>query len=150
MYIIQYAKYTPSSRKVYLAMSEAIISRRGYTAEGKPELRTEVITGNTNWTVPNYKKGNISVCIFGGGAGNRGGSGWMNNVEFNNLTPGTNVRITVGIGGNWDNMVGGGGGYDGRDDGMYGAGGGYSGRGEDASNNHGGGGYFFNGGGGVV
>ena len=33
-------------------MSEAIISRRGYTAEGKPEWHTETITGSTTWTVP--------------------------------------------------------------------------------------------------
>ena len=48
-------------------MSEAIISRRGYDANGKPELRTEIITGTTNWTVPNsIRNTTISVRIFGG------------------------------------------------------------------------------------
>ena len=63
-------------------MSEAIISRRGWTSDGKPELRTETITGTTNWTVPNYK-GTVSVRIFGGGGGgdyaSGGGGGYMNN-----------------------------------------------------------------------
>ena len=93
-------------------MSEAIISRRGYTAEGKPQLMTETITDSREWTVPNVR-GNISVLIFGGGsAGSRstyhgwgGGSGWMNNGEFA-LANGTSISITIGKGGN--NRVGGG------------------------------------------
>lgn len=85
-------------------MSEAIISRRGYTAEGKPELRTETITGTTTWTVPNSIKSNISVLIFGGGGGGGngggggGGGGWMNNGEFN-IAGGTAISITIGSGG---------------------------------------------------
>ena len=55
-------------------MSDAIISRRGWTNEGKPQLITETITYNTNWTVPNHK-GNISVRIFGGGGGGWSGAG---------------------------------------------------------------------------
>ena len=79
-------------------MSEAIISRRGWTSEGKPELRTEVITGSTNWIVPKYKGGSVSVLMFGrGGNGGiyPGGSGWMNNGQFTNLTPGQSIPIVV-------------------------------------------------------
>ena len=95
-------------------MSECIITRRGWTAEGKPELRTEVITGNTNWTVPNYKSGAISVRLFGGGGTSPvailgGGSGWMNNGEFTNLIPGQNIRITIGAGSNGSTYGGSGG-----------------------------------------
>lgn len=79
-------------------MSEAIISRRGYDANGKPELRTEIITGTTNWTVPNsIRNTTISVRIFGGGVymSNGGGSGWMNNGEIT-VTPGQKIDITIG------------------------------------------------------
>ena len=51
-------------------MAEAIISRRGWGENGKPippVLKTETITGNTTWTVPNYRNGGIEVLIFGGG-----------------------------------------------------------------------------------
>ena len=61
-------------------MSDAIISRRGWTNEGKPQLITETITYNTNWTVPNHK-GNISVRIFGGGGGGWSGAGCGNGVS---------------------------------------------------------------------
>ena len=92
-------------------MSEAIISRRGWTDEGKPQLRTEIITSNVNWQVPKLRGNNtVSVLIFGGGGyvqNGCGGSGWMNNGEFTNLTPGTNIRITIGKGGTQSNNVGG-------------------------------------------
>ena len=82
-------------------MAEAIISRRGYNASGKPELRTETITGSTNWTVPKHV-GNISVRIFGAGgsAYMSGAGGWMNNGEFNNLTVNQSITITIGKGKN--------------------------------------------------
>lgn len=73
----------PSSRKVLLAMSEAIISRRGMKKENvQTELTTRTVTANEAWTVPAHK-GNISVRIFGGGGGyyasstNMGGAGFM-------------------------------------------------------------------------
>ena len=97
-------QHPPRINEVLKYMAEAIISRRGYTADGKPELRTEIITYNQNWTVPKHK-GNISVRIFGAGATGSwqstsgryyGGSGWMNNAEFNNLTQGQTIQITVG------------------------------------------------------
>ena len=97
-------------------MSEAIISRRGYTAEGKPEWHTETITGSTTWTVPKTIKGNISVLIFGGGGSGLspnsdnvcggGGSGWMNNGEFS-IAGGTQIPITIGNGGSLAGQSGG-------------------------------------------
>ena len=86
-------------------MAEAIISRRGYGIDGKPQLRTETITGNTNWIVPLTRGNNsISVRLFGGGAAGTqsygGGGGWMNNGEFTNLTPNQIIQITIGDGGN--------------------------------------------------
>lgn len=57
-------------------MSDAIISRRGYTSAGKPELRTEIIAFSQDWTVPNTIKGNTAVRIFdGGSSGYPGGKG---------------------------------------------------------------------------
>ena len=83
-------------------MAEAIISRRGGGSGGSTSLRTDTFGGNTNWTVPVGVKGNISVRIFGGGASASssrcGGSGWMNNGEFN-IARGTPVQITIGKGG---------------------------------------------------
>ena len=84
-------------------MSEAIISRRGYNSSGKPELRTETITGSTVWVVPNSIRGNISVMVYGAGGGGRdrgrgGGGGWMNNGEFK-IAGGTSINITIGKGG---------------------------------------------------
>ena len=91
----------PPLKGVLKYMAEAIISRRGWTASGKPELRTEIITSNQNWIVPNSLRGNVSVRIFGaGGAGNNGaggGGGWMNNGEVK-VTPGQSIQITVGVG----------------------------------------------------
>ena len=85
-------------------MSEAIISRRGYGPNGKPKLFTETVVTNSTWTVPNDIRGNITVHIFGGGGGSingtgGGGGGWMNNGEFN-FAAGTQISITIGIGGN--------------------------------------------------
>ena len=106
--LFYFCQHPPRIKEVLKYMAEAVISRRGWTAEGKPELRTEVITGSTNWTVPNYK-GNVSVRIFGGGAfnNNGGGSGWMNNAVFNNLVKGQNIVITIGAGGTNSNKSGG-------------------------------------------
>lgn len=98
----------PPLLEVLKYMSEAIISRRGWGENGKPELRTEMIQTNQNWVVPNTISGNISVRIFGGGAGGcasngwwgtlGGGGGWMNNGEFS-IARGTTVQITIGKGG---------------------------------------------------
>ena len=98
-------------------MSEAIISRRsGNTSSSIGNLQTELITSNKTWVVPSHK-GNISVRIFGGGASgngrngnymwraNGGGSGWMNNKEFNNLTNGQIIQITIGAGGTLNSGV---------------------------------------------
>ena len=82
-------------------MAEAIISRRGSSSD--MELRTEIITGNVNWTAPKTLKNNIiSVRIFGGGGyyGPKsgawcGGSGWMNNAEIT-VTPGQVIPVTIG------------------------------------------------------
>lgn len=94
--------YPPLNMKGESSMSEAIITRRGYTAEGKPELRTELIQTNQNWVVPQGVRGNISVRIFGGGGGGTyrqaGGGGWMNNGELS-VTSGQSIRITIGEGG---------------------------------------------------
>ena len=86
-------------------MSEAIISRRGYTAAGKPKLYTQTFTGSTDWQVPSTIRGNVSVLIFGGGGSGRqygkgggGGGGWMNRGEFN-IQGQTTIRITIGAGG---------------------------------------------------
>ena len=64
---------TPSYKlRWFKRMSEAIISRRGWTSEGKPELMTEIITDSRNWTVPKTIVGStIDVLIFGGGGGGR-------------------------------------------------------------------------------
>lgn len=139
-------------------MSEAIISRRGYTAAGKPELRTETIAINTNWTVPSgIRNKTIYVRLFGGGGGGiGGGGGYMNNGEIS-VTPGEIIPITIGIGGNSNTYGGGnaggttsfgtylsasgGDGYSGGID--NGGSGGAGGGGE----NHGGRGYQFGGGG---
>ena len=84
-------------------MAEAIISRRGYDAAGKPRLVTETLITNTNWTVPNDIRGNVSVRIFGGGGGggrcSGGGGGWMNNGEVA-VNKGETIQIIIGKGGN--------------------------------------------------
>ena len=97
-------QHPPLKNEVLKYMSEAIISRRGSSGgSGGGQLRTEIIASNVNWTVPNHK-GNISVRIFGGGSAympegqGGGGSGWMNNGEFSNLTPGQIIPITIGDG----------------------------------------------------
>ena len=100
--LIYFYQHPPLLNEVLKYMSEAIISRRGSSGgSGGGQLRTDVITGSTNWTVPNHK-GNISVRIFGGGAGGDnqrgGGGGWMNNGEFN-ISNEINIQITIGKGG---------------------------------------------------
>ena len=94
---------TPSYKKAWFKriMSEAIISRRGYTAAGKPQLMTETITTNIVWTCPNIRS-NVSVRLFGGGQGGYNGvggrGGWMNNGEIK-VNNGEKVTITIGSGG---------------------------------------------------
>ena len=86
-------------------MSEAIIARRsgGLRLKVSKSLRTETITFNTNWTVPNAINNAFDVRIFGGGgrgaSSGGGGGGWMNNATLT-LTPGDNISITIGAGGN--------------------------------------------------
>lgn len=99
-------------------MSEAIIMKR-WNKENivivKPVLKTELITNNTNWVVPDHI-GNISVIVYGAGGGgghyncnissefkdpnisSGGGGGYMNNGEFD-LAQGVRVAITIGKGG---------------------------------------------------
>ena len=108
----------PSSRKVLLAMSEAIISRRG-SKDGSNgggsnptfTLTSRTFTSNTSWVVPNHN-GYISVRVFGGGGGGGGGAGvadgynsgggggWMNNADLT-LANGSSVYITIGAGGRY-------------------------------------------------
>ena len=49
-------------------MSEAIISRRGYTADGKVLVvhKIEMISENTTWTIPLAVENKFDVRIFGG------------------------------------------------------------------------------------
>ena len=69
--LLYFCQHPPQS-EVLRYMSEAIISRRGWTSEGKPELRTEYITATQDWTAPDGLKGSVSVRIFGGGGGGGG------------------------------------------------------------------------------
>lgn len=91
-----------------ISMAEAIISRRGWSSEGKPPptptfvLTTKTFTSNTSWVVPNHN-GPVSVRIFGGGGGGAmggGGGGWMNNGDLT-LANRSSVQITIGDGGQW-------------------------------------------------
>ena len=96
-------------------MGEAIISRAGGgsgSSGGKKwALKTELITQNTIWNVPEAKNNEFSVRIFGGGGsggfkGNDsnfnyyfgGGSGWMNNAVLS-LNQGSQIIINIGTGG---------------------------------------------------
>ena len=106
-----FRQHPPRLNEVLKYMSEAIISRRGSGggSSGGGTLRTEVIAFTTNWVVPNHI-GDISEKIFGGGAsggystggagGGRGGcGGWMNNSNLN-LSNGSTIPVTIGLGGN--------------------------------------------------
>ena len=86
-------------------MSEVMISRRGGSSSSSGSgstLRTEYIVFNQNWIVPGGVKNNeFSVRLIGsghstGGYNTGGGSGWMNNEVFTNLTPGQSIPITIG------------------------------------------------------
>ena len=85
-------------------MSNVIISRRGgsSSSSGGSTLKTKYITFTQNWIVPGGAKNNeFSIRIFGAGgsvAGGGGGSGWMNNEVYNNLTVGQYIPITIGSG----------------------------------------------------
>lgn len=99
-------------------MSECIISRRGYNANGAPPptltLKTVTYTSNVNWVVPNHE-GSINVILCGGGGGgcltnNRyggynynaycgGGGGWINTQTFSNLRAKNVISIYIGDGG---------------------------------------------------
>ena len=96
--------YPPLNMKGRVSnMSEAIISRRGWTSEGKPQLITQTFTSNIIYNLPKNIRGNISIFLVGGGEGgtpNRGGGGgFINNAELE-IPGGTQVQITVGVGGN--------------------------------------------------
>lgn len=85
-------------------MSEVMISRRSSGSGGSGggnSLKTEYITFNRNWTVPDRVKNNyFYIRIFGAGAhasyNAGGGSGWMNNDNLV-LTPGAVIPISIGI-----------------------------------------------------
>lgn len=106
---IRYMIYTLLRNKGDISMAEAIISRRGWSSEGKPPptptfvLTTKTFTSNTSWVVPNHNSF-VSVRIFGGGGGGGysmgggGGGGWMNNSDLT-LSNGATIRITIGDGG---------------------------------------------------
>ena len=105
-------------------MSEGIVTRKGFTwAEVNNiineavnrnkvyEFRSETITSSRQWPVPYGVRNNqFEVRIFGGGGcginsgsytwgGRGGGGGWMNNAILT-LTPGQNISISIGTGGN--------------------------------------------------
>ena len=109
--LFYFCQHPPRIKEVLKYMAEAIISRRGGGSSTGGNLQTELITSNKTWVVPAHI-GNISVRLFGGGAsgsaktaGNYawemygGGSGWMNNGEFNNISNGSIIQITIGTGG---------------------------------------------------
>ena len=93
-------------------MSEAIIAKRGKSNASIPGLKqtliTNIITANTTFVVPNAIDNKFYVRIFGGGGGQSyansgitpsgGGSGWMNNGEFE-FDYGTSITINIGKGG---------------------------------------------------
>ena len=89
-------------------MAEAIISRRHSNVykEQITVFKTEVLTDNQNWIVPEAINNSFSVRLFGGGGGGRsitlggtgGGSGWMENGTFE-LYYGLEIPITIGAGG---------------------------------------------------
>ena len=102
-------------------MAEAIISRRGKSSNGggtSGNLITEMYTSNNSYKVPNHI-GNLYIRIFGGGGSvggtttptngiqitGGGGGGWMNNGEFN-ISNGSVVPITIGIGGKFNTTTG--------------------------------------------
>lgn len=109
-YLYSFENRPPLDHIRWFQMSEAIITRRGYGTEGKPELRTETFTGSTTWTVPNSIRngGQISVLLFGGGEGGYdgdttarcGGGGAIPNISTVTVTPGETISITIGKGGN--------------------------------------------------
>lgn len=111
---IRYTIYALLRNKGDISMAECIISSRRLNASmGRNTiLKTESITTNRTWVVPSHV-GNISVRLFGGGGGGLmvytrpnayatagGGGGWMNNREFNNISNGRSIQITIGAGGN--------------------------------------------------
>lgn len=90
-------------------MGEALIIRKGGGLPGglkvKKAIKTELITGVTDWEVPEGIINNqISVLLFGGGGGGNnngggaGGGGNMNKGIFT-VTPGQKIHVTIGIGG---------------------------------------------------
>ena len=96
-------------------MAEAIISRRGYNASGKPyvpTLKTKTITASSYFDVPDTIVNNtLSVIICGGGGwggyGGGGGGGYVNINENIKVTPGQSIYVTIGAGGNNSSMTGG-------------------------------------------
>ena len=104
-------------------MSEAIISRRGIAKKLNLNLHSETIITNTNWKVPANVWGSmLNVRIFGGGGGagnltwssfgpnsfygtGGGGGGWMNNGEIE-VSPETQIQITIGDGGKFNSNGG--------------------------------------------
>lgn len=93
-------------------MGESLIVRKGGGIKGSWKLMTEIITSNTNWTVPaNIKNGEVTVMLFGGGGSSAydinsqkgysiggGGGGYMRKQTLT-LASGASVPITIGAGG---------------------------------------------------
>ena len=90
-------------------MGEAIISRgfsgsSGSSNGSNNKFRTEIITSNTLWRIPDDATGDVSVRIFGGGGGGGnyggGGGGYMNNAIINsNELKSKEIYIVIGSGG---------------------------------------------------
>lgn len=90
-------------------MGEAIIVGRGTGEHSSGDyLITQVFNENAIWVVPKLSNQKFSVRIFGGGGGagwyasyncgGGGGGGYMNNAILE-LTPGEEIAITIGTGG---------------------------------------------------
>ena len=106
--LLYFCQHPPLKNEVLKYMSEAIISRRRYGENGKPQLRTEYITYSKTWSPPEeFSGGDIDVRIFGAGgggywsAGNTyeyyGGGGWMNNGIIS-INKGDQISIIIGTG----------------------------------------------------
>ena len=110
----------PPLKGVLKYMADAIISGRGSGGSGgsggKTVLKQELITSNTEWTVPNVINNTVEVRIFGGGGGGGhydargyeygggGGGGNMNHAILDIMVPGARIPISIGEGGRCANM----------------------------------------------
>ena len=108
-------------QEVLKYMGEVMICRGGGIKGGYNEImgsvkfKSELITENTIWTVPdNIVNNEVDVRIFGGGGGGvwakqdymgygGGGGGWMNN-DILTLISGMQIQIVIGNGGIGNNL----------------------------------------------